>query len=182
MGAAVVLVGEDDVDGGGPFLLHRAFLIGHHLAHVIGVSQRHVAFALVYRLHLGPVIALRSAGKVGLDAVRPGFGGGLAVRRDHPRQQRNGIDVLARPGADAPQHVGLGQVLVGCDLARLDPLLMGENDPGARRQPVPQAIGMTKLRRHIGFEDGGFAGLKKSGLDQVVQVADVGRQDQIGRA
>ena len=150
MGTTALLIGEDNVDGLGPFLLHRILLVGRHLAHVIGIAYSHIAFTLEDGLNLRPVIALRLARQICLNALGPG-GGALGTLGDDDRgQQGDIIDMLARTNADPALHLGIGQILIGGHLAGLDPVLGGVDDPGAHGQTKPVTVGMAVLHGDIG--------------------------------
>ena len=77
--AAVVGVGEQDVDGVRPLLLLGLLIVLEHHAHVVGVADGDVALAGIDALDLEPVVAGGLARQVGLHAFEPRLGPLLAV-------------------------------------------------------------------------------------------------------
>ena len=158
------------------------FFFGRHVAHVVAVAERHVAFALMDGLDLGAVVALRSARQVGLDAQRPflrpfgPFGG------DDRGKKRDVVDVLSRTGTDASLETGGDKILVVGDLARLNARLVRVDHPRPGGQAEPQALGVAVLGRDVGLEDRRVYGLRQPGFDQIVEAADIRRQYRVGRA
>src|SRR5262249_44577028 len=104
VGAAGLLVGEDDVDRVRPGLLLRAVV--DHGAHIIGVHDRQIALALLDGLGLGAVVALGLAGGIGQHALGPLLAVGLALVGHQARHQAHVVVVQARAGAHAALPAG----------------------------------------------------------------------------
>jgi hypothetical protein len=128
MRPAAVLVRKDDAD----LLGDRPVLSAVGLDQpdqIVVVDDRDVALAGRHRLDLIGVAALRRARQVVDQAFRPRLGVLEAVCLDHRRDQRLIVDVGRRADADPAQPLRFGEILVGRDLARIDPILGVDDAP-----------------------------------------------------
>ena len=182
--AAGALVGEHHAH-----LLHGRALVRFvrldQARHVVGVGQRHAAFARGHGLDLVGVAALGRARHVVHHALEPGLALGVAQALDHGGEQRQVVGVRARAGADQALELGVGQLLVGGHVGGLHAQRVVHDHAGAGRETGPgHAVGCGG-----GAQVGGNGRVQLGGLDRLEQPLAVGRghargvdqHDHVGR-
>ena len=179
--AGSVLVEELHPDRARPVLLLGLLLVRRHLAHVVGVAERHVADPFVDRLRLGPIVALGLAGEIGLDALEPLLGLGLAPVRDDLGEVGDVVAVLARTRAHAPPELRVGEIGGVRDLVFAYPGPVGERHARPRGEAEPEPVGMAQGRGDVRLEHRRRDRFEEPRLDEPVEPADVDGEHRIGR-
>ena len=119
--------------------------------------------------------------QIGLHALQPFLGLGLAVLGDVGREQAVVVDVLAGADADLALPLRIGELFIG-DLVLLDAVLRGVDHARAHRDAGPLAVGIAKLRRHGLVDHHRLDRLGDAGLHGVVEAAEIDRQQHVGGA
>ena len=114
MRVAVFKRREHDADAVGPGLL---FLVLEHQAHEVGIANRYVAFTSMDGLDLSTVVALRFAGKVCLQALKPHPLLVFPVMGNNGGRQSQVVGIGAGTNADASFPFFVCRILVGGNLA-----------------------------------------------------------------
>ena len=152
VGAAPVLVGEDDPD-----LVGDRPLVGvvrlDQPDQVVVIDHGDVALAGRHRLDLVGVGALRRTSEVRDQALRPGLGLLEPQTLDHRADQRLVVDIVGGAHADPSPPFGVGEVLVGVDLARVDPVLGIDDDAQPQAEAEPLALGVAQAGRDALVEE-----------------------------
>ena len=181
MGAAAVLVGEDDADRCRDGIVLR-LVRGDQAGEVVVVGDRDIAFACRHRFDLIGIAALGVPGHVGDQAPGPGFGGIKAIGFDHRGDERLVIDIRGRANTDLAGPFRIGEILIGGDLGWINPILGVDDGPHPGAEPVPQAVGMAQVFRHRGGQRVRDDRLKEAGVNRACQPAGVDGDEQVGRA
>ncbi|MNX98447.1 hypothetical protein D3C86_1308590 [compost metagenome] len=153
MCAAITRIGEDHPHRSRPFLFFRLAIIGQHQADIIGIAKRDIALAGKDRFRLAAVCSVRLAGEIVLQTRQPRAGIIDAVMGDHRGDQRDIVGMLAVANADLALPLGIGKFLIG-NVLLCHPLLRSIDNPTARRQTKPFALGITQIGGDILFDDG----------------------------
>ena len=179
MGAAALERRQDHLGGFRPRLLLG--VVVHHQRPVIGVADADVALA-GRDVARGFAVAARGLlRQIGLHALQPFLGLGLAVLGHIGREQAVVVDVLAGADADLALPLGIGELFIG-DLVLLDAVLRGVDHARAHRNAGPLAVGIAVLRRHDLVDHHRLDRLGDAGLHGVVEAAEIDRQQHVGGA
>ena len=180
MRAAAFESREDDVHRFGPGLLFR---VGEHLAHVVGVAKRDVAFAGRDGLDLVAVAAVGLLREVGLQAFGPGRRIGLVMVDDDRAEKRDVVVMQSRAGAEAALPLVRGEILIGGDLSGFHAVFRGIDDAGAGGEAEPVVVRVTQFGGDVGFQHIGLDGLRDTGIDDLHQAGNVDGENKVrGRA
>ena len=149
---------------------------------VVRVDDRELALAGGNALDLVGVAALRVAGEIRFDRLRPLLGLRFAEMVDHRAHQRQVVDVAARARADLSFPARVGELLVGRDLARFHLRLVVGDHARAHREAEPVARRVAEARRDAAVEHRGLHRLEETELVGAPEPAGVDRDQHVGRA
>ena len=99
---------------------------------------------------------------------------------DDRTQQRQIVVMRARPGADPPRPLRVGQILISGHFALCHAVFRGVDDAGAAGQAEPLVARVTVLGGNIGLQDGRVDRLGHARVHHFGQARNIHGQDQIG--
>ncbi len=168
-----------DLDRVAPFARVAAGLRVLHVTDVVRVREADVADAAEDVARDVAVAARRLAREVRLHAAQPLLGRRFAIVRDHRRDERRVVRVLARADADLALPFRIGEILVA---ERIDlQVLLDVQHAVAQRQRVPVAVRAPQVRGNRVVERLRAHRLREPAVDEIEQVADVDRHQHVGR-